>query len=529
MRPRRTGSRPARPYAAAKAAGELLVGSYVVTHGIDAVVTRGSNTYGPYHHPEKLIPLFITNALDDQPLPLYGDGLQRREWLYVGDHAAGIDHVLRHGVSGETYNVAGGSERTNREVVTLLLDLLGKPWSLVMQVEDRPGHDRRYAMDGDKVAALGWRPRTTFEDGLAQTVEWYRANETWWRAARSGDWDGWYARQYAGRLATGQAASPDGRRRRSSQSRLMRVAVTGAGGPPRAAPIVAALADAPFTGAAGPIAWARDAFDLDAPEGIGLRLDRDRPEVVVHAAAWTDVDGCALDPELALRRNAVATGVLAAACAARGTDLLVDLDQRGVRRRPPRWPSRTCRPIRSHPGNPYGASKAEGERLAATAFASDQPRRGALGIARTAWLFGSPGRDFPSRILDAAERASAAGEPLRVVSDEWGTPTYTADVAEAIVELLAEDATGGIHHLVNGAVRDAVPVGALRRRPRGSRRRARGRALPRPGPGRHGRRAGACSRRHRCRPASRCARGRTRWPTTPPALLRASRAARSRA
>ena len=188
---------PRSPYAAAKAAGELLVRSYVVTHGVDAVVTRGSNTYGPYHHPEKLIPLFITNALDDQPLPLYGDGLQRREWLYVGDHAAGIDLVLRHGASGETYNVAGGSERTNREVVTLLLDLLGKPWSLVMQVEDRPGHDRRYAMDGGKMRRLGWRPTMSFEDGLAATVDWYRANEAWWRAARSGDWDGWYERQYA--------------------------------------------------------------------------------------------------------------------------------------------------------------------------------------------------------------------------------------------------------------------------------------------------------------------------------------------
>jgi dTDP-glucose 4,6-dehydratase len=198
---------PRSPYAAAKAAGELLVGSYVVTHDVDAVVTRGSNTYGPYHHPEKLIPLFITNALDDRPLPLYGDGLQRREWLYVGDHAAAIDHVLRHGTTGETYNLAGGTEQTNREVVALLLDLLDKPWSLVMQVEDRPGHDRRYAMDGHKVAALGWRPTTSFEDGLARTVDWYRANEPWWRAARSGDWDGWYARQYDHRLATGQAAA----------------------------------------------------------------------------------------------------------------------------------------------------------------------------------------------------------------------------------------------------------------------------------------------------------------------------------
>ena len=198
---------PRSPYAAAKAAGELLVRSYVVTHGIDAVVTRGANTYGPYHHPEKLIPLFITNALDDRQLPLYGDGLQRRDWLHVADHAAAIDFVLRHGVAGETYNVAGGAERANRQVVELLLERLGKPWSLVREVEDRPGHDRRYAMDGTKLAALGWRPETTFEEGLASTVDWFRANEAWWRAARSGDWDGWYQRQYSRRLAGGRAAA----------------------------------------------------------------------------------------------------------------------------------------------------------------------------------------------------------------------------------------------------------------------------------------------------------------------------------
>jgi dTDP-glucose 4,6-dehydratase len=198
---------PRSPYAAAKAAGELLARSYVITHGLDVVVTRGANTYGPFHHPEKLIPLFVTNALDDLPLPLYGDGLQRRDWLYVADHAAAVDFVLRQGASGETYNVAGGAEKTNREVVELLLARLGKPWSLVRQVEDRPGHDRRYAMDGAKLASLGWRPRTGFEDGLASTVEWFRANEAWWRAARSGDWDGWYERQYSHRLATGRAAA----------------------------------------------------------------------------------------------------------------------------------------------------------------------------------------------------------------------------------------------------------------------------------------------------------------------------------
>ena len=193
---------PRSPYAAAKASGELLVRSYVVTHGLDAVVTRGSNTYGPYHHPEKLIPLFVTNAIDDQPLPLYGDGLQRRDWLYVSDHAAGIDHVLRHGRSGETYNVAGGVEMANRDTVALLLKHLRKPWSLVRHVEDRPGHDRRYAMDGSKLSALGWRAQTTFEEGLARTIDWFVENEPWWRAARSGDWDAYYERQYGQRLRT---------------------------------------------------------------------------------------------------------------------------------------------------------------------------------------------------------------------------------------------------------------------------------------------------------------------------------------
>ena len=198
---------PRSPYSSAKAAGELLVGSYVATHGVDAVVTRGSNTYGPFHHPEKLIPLFVTNAIDDLPLSMYGDGLQQRDWLYVADHAGAIDHVLRHGASGETYNVPGSAEMTNRDVIAALLERLDKPWSLVRTVPDRPGHDRRYALDGSKLAALRWRNRTTFADGLAATVDWFRANEAWWRAAKSGDWDAYYERQYGARLAHGTAAA----------------------------------------------------------------------------------------------------------------------------------------------------------------------------------------------------------------------------------------------------------------------------------------------------------------------------------
>jgi dTDP-glucose 4,6-dehydratase len=203
---------PRSPYSAAKAAGELLARSYHVTYGLDVVITRGSNTYGPYQHPEKLIPLFVTNAIDDQPLPLYGDGMQRRDWLYVDDHAGAISHVLHHGEAGGIYNIPGEAQLPNREVVAGLLERLGKPWSLVRRVEDRPGHDRRYAMDGAKLAALGWTNRTGFADGLAATVDWYRANEPWWRAIKSGDWDAYYERQYAARLAGGAAAEGPGTR-----------------------------------------------------------------------------------------------------------------------------------------------------------------------------------------------------------------------------------------------------------------------------------------------------------------------------
>jgi dTDP-glucose 4,6-dehydratase len=192
---------PRSPYSAAKAAGEQLARSYFVTYGTDIVITRGSNTYGPYQHPEKLIPLFVTNALEDQQLPLYGDGLQRRDWLHVRDHAMAVEHVLRHGEPGEAYNVPGDRELPNREVVELLLERLGKPWSLVRQVEDRPGHDRRYAMDGTKLRQLGWQNRVPFEQGISETVDWFRDNEAWWRAIKTGDWDAYYDRQYADRLA----------------------------------------------------------------------------------------------------------------------------------------------------------------------------------------------------------------------------------------------------------------------------------------------------------------------------------------
>ena len=242
----------------------------------------------------------------------------------------------------------------------------------------------------------------------------------------------------------------------------MRVAVTGSTGRLGRA-IVAALADAPFTGLAGPIGWTRRDVDLDDPATVVQAISRDRPEVVVHAAAWTDVDGCALDPASAMRRNGEATGVLAEACAAAGLDLIVISTNEvfdGAR-----TDGRGYGPAdKLHPINPYGASKLAGEEAAAAAFrragggtaggwrSGGRRSGGQLAIVRTAWLFGPGAPDFPTKILDAAARTRAAGEPLRVVADEWGTPTYAADVADAIVELLSDGEFGGTHHLVNGLV-----------------------------------------------------------------------------
>ena len=193
--------RPTSPYSAAKAAGEHLVAAYHETHGLDTVITRGANTYGPHQYPEKLIPLFVTNALDDQQLPMYGDGMQRRDWLFVADHADGIGVALDRGESGAAYNVCGdGVERPNRAVTEAILEHLGKPWSLVRTVPDRPGHDRRYALDGSRLKALGWSPRTTFEEGIATTVDWYADNRDWWEPIKSGDWNDYYKQQYAWRL-----------------------------------------------------------------------------------------------------------------------------------------------------------------------------------------------------------------------------------------------------------------------------------------------------------------------------------------
>jgi dTDP-glucose 4,6-dehydratase len=192
--------RTSSPYSASKAGGELQVLAYVRTFGVDALITRGANTYGPRQYPEKFLPLFITNAFDRLPLPVYGDGKQRREWLHVEDHCDGIELALRAGAAGEAYNISG-QERENIEVVRRILDLTNGSPDLVRHVEDRPGHDRRYAVDSTKLRGLGWAPRHSFDGGgLEATVEWYRANREWWEPIKSGDYKRYYETQYAARL-----------------------------------------------------------------------------------------------------------------------------------------------------------------------------------------------------------------------------------------------------------------------------------------------------------------------------------------
>jgi dTDP-glucose 4,6-dehydratase len=191
--------RPRNPYSASKAGGDLLALAYWETHRVPALITRSSNNFGPYQYPEKLIPLFITNALEDRPLPLYGDGRNIRDWLYVLDNCVAIDLVLRRGGDGEVYNIGGGNELENIVLTGDILRLTGKAATLVTPVKDRPGHDRRYALDSSKIRQLGWTPAHPFPEALAATVAWYRAHEAWWRPLKSGEFRAYYERQYGHR------------------------------------------------------------------------------------------------------------------------------------------------------------------------------------------------------------------------------------------------------------------------------------------------------------------------------------------
>lgn len=192
---------PRNPYSASKAGGDRMAYAYGQTYGLPVIVTRASNNYGPFQYPEKLIPLFVTNAIDDQPLPLYGDGKNVRDWLYVDDHCAAVDFIIENGVNSETYNIGGGNELENREITHKILEILDKPQSLIKPVADRQGHDRRYSLGTDKLGKLGFTPRVDFEEGLRRTVQWYVENPAWWRAIKekSAHFREYYAKNYGNR------------------------------------------------------------------------------------------------------------------------------------------------------------------------------------------------------------------------------------------------------------------------------------------------------------------------------------------
>jgi len=190
---------PRSPYAGSKASADLLVSSYFITYDMPVTITRGSNNIGPYQYPEKVVPLFSTNAIDNQPLPVYGDGRQMREYQYVVDHCEAIDLVLHKGVLGEVYNVGTGEEMENMRMVEIMLETLSRPKSLIKHVKDREGHDRRYSLDISKIQALGWRPRHTPEEAVRKTAVWYQNNEWWWRKIKEGDFKAYYEKQYAHR------------------------------------------------------------------------------------------------------------------------------------------------------------------------------------------------------------------------------------------------------------------------------------------------------------------------------------------
>ncbi|MGW9531062.1 dTDP-glucose 4,6-dehydratase [Paenibacillus terrae] len=196
-----TPLQPNSPYSASKAGGDLLVRAYHETFGLPVNITRCSNNYGPYQFPEKLIPLMISRALSDQQLPVYGDGLNIRDWLYVEDHCSAIDLVIHQGKLGEVYNIGGNNERTNVHIVKTVLEELGKPESLISYVQDRPGHDRRYGIDPTKTMhELGWKPKHSFETGIKETIRWYLDNKEWWTRIQSGEYQQYYAKQYGSRL-----------------------------------------------------------------------------------------------------------------------------------------------------------------------------------------------------------------------------------------------------------------------------------------------------------------------------------------
>jgi dTDP-glucose 4,6-dehydratase len=414
---------PRSPYSAAKAGGDLLVRSYFVSYGLDAVITRGANTIGSYQYPEKVVPLFVTNALDGQPLPIYGQGVAIRDYLYVRDHCEAIDLVLRHGRSGETYNVGAGHELNTIDVADRVLALLAKPASLKRLVEDRPGHDRRYSVDWSKLRGLGWQPRHSLDETFAKTVGWYQANEPWWRPIKSGDFAAFYQRWYGERLANAVPIAPTvpspAAAGEGEGEGTLRLAVLGANGQ---------------LGRQIPADIRLGHEDLDLANPDLSPLNNTDPDGIILAAAYTDVDGCESNRDYAFAVNAEGPRRIAHWCREHGVWLLY-VSTNCV------FDGRQAKPY-DEDANPspisvYGASKLAGEE----AVRDELDRHF---ILRSSWLFGPGGSNFVTKILAAAEGRTE----LQGVVDEIACPTYAPDLGPALVRL-AQTGQFGTYHLTN--------------------------------------------------------------------------------
>lgn len=427
---------PYSPYAASKASADHLVNTWHHTYELLVLITNCSNNYGPYHFPEKLIPQVTINALEEKPLPVYGRGDNIRDWLYVEDHARALDLVLRRGGPGEKYNIGGRNERTNLEVVEAICDRIDalKPAVTVSRrrelttfVADRAGHDRRCAIDASKLEnELGWRAREDFETGLRKTVEWYLANEAWWRPLRKGVYGGERLDVIAG--GKGQA-SPIGKRRADDRPIL----IVGRYGQ------VARALDARGFGDVPHVALGRNVADLTDMENLSRAFAVHKPRLVVNAPAYTSVDRAETERELAFAVNRDGVAHLAGLCAASeillihmSTDYVFDGSKRGG--------YAESDPVA--PLNVYGASKAEGEATIREVLREHV-------ILRTSWVYSSTGNNFVKTMLGLGE----SHDRLTVVDDQRGSPTFAPDIADAIgtlVEQLIGGGEYGTYHLASG-------------------------------------------------------------------------------
>ncbi len=423
-----TPYQPSSPYSASKAASDHLAHAWFKTYGLPVIVSNCSNNYGPYQFPEKLIPLTILNAIEGKPLPVYGQGSNVRDWLYVDDHAEGLISLLLRGRPGEKYNFGGDCERSNLSVVELICDILDRAVpgvkskrSLIRFVTDRPGHDLRYAIDASKAHRdLGWTPRKTFEEGIERTIHWYLDNRAWWELSRVKVYKG----ERLGLLKRGTRAS----------SAVGPILVTGKGGQ-----LVCCLRDVATQQNTSLLSIGRPDFDLEDSASIDDVVARIAPSAIINAAAYTAVDKAEAEPECTYMINRDAPARLAAAARKMkipfihlSTDYIFD----GHKTSPYHEGDAPA------PLNVYGQSKLAGEVAVMDAY----PR---AVVIRTSWLYSPYGHNFVRTML----RLSATPKIVRVVNDQLGTPTSASDLADGILKILQQlvaeqsSSISGIYHL----------------------------------------------------------------------------------